>query len=322
MTTTMNKQQQRRRQRSTRSSRLLSLVGAVASVATACSCSSSMQHAAGFSTTTTSSGSRSPLHHQETSSLPIVDERTINTILIDSRVQSSSSTKTNKKQYNKKTDGDSDNDDDDFIVIRRTQQGGKNVDAADVDGKDATNADSNSELGDLPPVLQQITDERKNFQMNLGKAMDTLRKDYPEILKQTPDFSIYHPDITVVDPSGVQLTGIDSYKSSIKFMQQFVKFWFQMDRSGLQFRLVYDFARSSIRVSWHAVLIPKVPLGKPLHLDGICMYKLDVESGKVVEHKFEKLSINNTPVVPPYGVFSLLQQQDLMGVPAGVPMGI
>jgi len=253
--------------------------------------------------------------------LPVVDEATINTILIDSRVQSSSSTKTNKKQ-NKKTDGGSDNDDDDFIVIRRTQQDGKNIDAADVDEKGATNADSNSELRDLPPVLQEITDERKNFQMNLGKAMDTLRKDYPEILKQTPDFSIYHPDITVVDPSGVQLTGIDSYKSSIKFMQQFVKFWFQMDRSGLQFRLVYDFARSSIRVSWHAVLIPKVPLGKPLHLDGICMYKLDVESGKVVEHKFEKLSINNTPVVPPYGVFSLLQQQDLMGVPAGVPMGI
>lgn len=139
-----------------------------------------------------------------------------------------------------------------------------------------------------------------------------------------PDFSIYHPDITVVDPSGVQLTGLDSYKSSIKFMQQFIKFWFQIDKSGLQFRLVYDFARSSIRVSWHAVLIPKVPLGKPLHLDGICMYKLDAESGKIIEHKFEKLLINNTPVVPPYGVFSLLQQQDLMGITpgVGVPMGI
>ena len=38
---------------------------------------------------------------------------------------------------------------------------------------------------DLPPVLQQITDERRNFQMNLGKAMDTLRKDLPYILKDT-----------------------------------------------------------------------------------------------------------------------------------------
>ena len=38
----------------------------------------------------------------------------------------------------------------------------------------------------LPPVLQQITDERRNFQVNLGKAMDTLRKDMPYILKDTP----------------------------------------------------------------------------------------------------------------------------------------
>ena len=137
------------------------------------------------------------------------------------------------------------------------------------------------------------------------------------------DYSIYHENISVVDPSGVQLTGIDNYKNSIKFMHQFLNFWFQSERSGIQYRLVYDFARSSIKVSWHAVLIPKMPLGKPLHVDGISMYKLDPDSGKIIEHKFENMSINNTPVVPPYGVFSLLQQEwGLVGthgnmIPAG-----
>merc|ERR1712224_372226 len=92
----------------------------------------------------------------------------------------------------------------------------------------------------LSPVLQQITDERKNFQVNLGKAMDTLRKDMPYILKETPDYSIYNENITVVDPSGVQLTGIENYKSSIKFLQQFINFWFQSESNGLQYRLVYD----------------------------------------------------------------------------------
>lgn len=38
----------------------------------------------------------------------------------------------------------------------------------------------------LPPVLQQIADERREFQMNLGKAMDTLRTDMPYILKRSP----------------------------------------------------------------------------------------------------------------------------------------
>lgn len=179
---------------------------------------------------------------------------------------------------------------------------------------------------DLPPVLQQITDERKNFQVNLGKAMDTLRKDMPYILKEAPDYSIYHEDITVVDPSGVQLTGIENYKSSIKFLQQFVNFWFQTERNGIQYRQVYDFARSSIRVSWHAVLVPKMPLGKPLHVDGISMYRLETETGKIIEHRLENLSINNTPIMPPYGVFSLLQQEWGLvgnGIPAGqIPMGV
>uniref|UniRef100_A0A7S4EHH6 SnoaL-like domain-containing protein n=1 Tax=Pseudo-nitzschia australis TaxID=44445 RepID=A0A7S4EHH6_9STRA len=194
---------------------------------------------------------------------------------------------------------------------------------------DVVDDDQISSIGggsDLPPVLQQITDERRNFQMNLGKAMDTLRKDMPYILKKTPDYSIYHDDITVVDPSGVQLTGMDNYKSSIKFFQQFVSFWFQPEQNGIQYRLVYDFARSSIRISWHAVLVPKMPLGKPLHVDGISMYRLETDTGKIIEHKLENLSINNTPIVPPYGVFSLMQQEWGLagaGVPGGqIPMGV
>lgn len=175
-------------------------------------------------------------------------------------------------------------------------------------------------LRDLPPVLQSIADERREFQVNLGKAMDTLRKDMPEILRQAPDYSIYHDNIRVIDPSGVQLTGIESYKQSVQFLQAVVKFWFQ-ERSGLQFRMVYDFARSSIRVSWHVVLVPKVPLGKPIHVDGISMYKLDSTSGKIIEHQIDNLMINDTPVIPPYGIFSLVSQ-DLLGLKPGSKVGV
>lgn len=38
----------------------------------------------------------------------------------------------------------------------------------------------------LPPVMQHIADERREFQMNLGRAMDTLRRDMPLILQQKP----------------------------------------------------------------------------------------------------------------------------------------
>ena len=69
-------------------------------------------------------------------------------------------------------------------------------------------------------------------------------------------------------------------------------------------------------------------MGKPLNVDGISMYRLETETGKIIEHKFENLSVNNTPIMPPYGIFSLIQQQEWgvgvgSGIPAGqIPMGV
>jgi hypothetical protein len=118
----------------------------------------------------------------------------------------------------------------------------------------------------------------------------------------------------------VQLAGLDKYKSAFAFFQTFISFWFSA-RSSIQFRMVYDFPRSSIRISWNAILVPKV-LGRPFYVDGISYYQLDRVSGKIVEHKVEKLMINNTPVAPPYGILSILQQDALrVGRPVGIPVG-
>lgn len=38
----------------------------------------------------------------------------------------------------------------------------------------------------IPPVIQQIADERRQYQMNLGKAMDVLRRDMRDILTKRP----------------------------------------------------------------------------------------------------------------------------------------
>jgi hypothetical protein len=140
------------------------------------------------------------------------------------------------------------------------------------------------------------------------------------------DYSIYDDSITVIDPSGVQLTGLDKYKSAIAFFQTFVGFWCHCPRStescsGIQYRMVYDFPRSAIRVSWHAVVQPKIGFlvatgrsPRPLHIDGISLYQLNRRSGKIVEHRIENMCINNTPVAPPYGIWSVLQQDLLWRV--------
>lgn len=176
---------------------------------------------------------------------------------------------------------------------------------------------------DLPPVLQHLVDERREYEINLGKAMDTLRKDYPMMLKQKPDFSIYHEDIQVTDPSGVQVKKLSGYKNSFRFLQAVVGMLYNTDRSTVQFRMVYDFARQSIRVSWNAMLVPKIVGNRrnSLYIDGISVYNMDAESGKIIEHRIENMLINNTPVQPPYGVLSALSQE-LIANRQQVPVGV
>ena len=181
------------------------------------------------------------------------------------------------------------------------------------------------EENNLPPVLQNMVAERREFELSLGRAMDTLRRDYPELLRREPNFDIFTNDIKVVDPSGVQISGLSKYKSSFKFLQTFIGLFYNKEKSMVQHRMVYDWARSSIRISWNVVLVPKVVgnVKNSLYIDGISIYKMNIVAsrpGDVSEHKVEKLMINNIPVEPPYGIFSTLREE--MMDPARVPVGV
>lgn len=140
----------------------------------------------------------------------------------------------------------------------------------------------------------------------------------------TPDFSIYNDDISVVDPSGVQLAGLSNYKASFSFLQTIVRFFYNTQISEVQSRMVYDFARQSIRISWNACLIPKAFGNRrnALYVDGISIYKMDSASGKIIEHRVEKMLINNIPVQPPYGVLSALRDELLSPSRERIPIGV
>jgi len=177
---------------------------------------------------------------------------------------------------------------------------------------------------EIPPSspLRMICDEQKEFEMALGKAVDTLRKDYPDMLTSSPDFSIYHNDLETVDPSGVKLHGIRGYKTSFRFLHAFINFFYCPKESGLTFRLVYDWARNHIRVSWNAVLVPKKIYGgvsNMLHVDGISVYEMNKASGLITKHRIETLMLNDRPVKPVKGIFHAID--NLVPVdPEGIPV--
>lgn len=128
----------------------------------------------------------------------------------------------------------------------------------------------------------------------------------------------------MVDPSGVQLSGLKNYKSSFSFLQTIIRFFYNLSDSGVHSRMVYDFARQTIRISWNAILVPKVVGNRrnALYISGISIYKMDSKSGKIVEHRVEQMIINDTPITPPYGVLSALRDELMNAGHSPIPVGV
>ena len=159
------------------------------------------------------------------------------------------------------------------------------------------------------------------FDLSVGRALDALRRDYPTILTKQLDYSIYSDDIHVVDPSGVTLHGVQTYKNSFRILQALIKVVYCPNRSGLTFRMCYDKARQNIRVHWNAHVLPRFSFTtmnrrKPLYVDGISVYELDKKTGLIVQHRIEHILMNNQPVRPEEGVFAALEQAHTMSVPS------
>jgi len=174
-----------------------------------------------------------------------------------------------------------------------------------------------------------ICKDQHEFELSVGHAMDILRDDYPVILTSNPDFSIYDPNLELIDPSGVHLHGVNNYKAAFNLMHVLVGLFYCPERSGLTFRMCFDKARQNIRIHWNAQVIPKAIFGgykTTLHVDGISVYEISRYTGNITQHRIERLVINDNAVAPENGVFAAMRgvaiQSNLEGVPVfnfGIP---
>jgi hypothetical protein len=168
------------------------------------------------------------------------------------------------------------------------------------------------------PSNSVVEQPPSDFELSVGKALDTLKRDYPALLTKQPDFSIYAHDIEVVDPSGMTVHGIKTYKNSFLLIHALIKFLYCPNRSNLTFRMCYDKARQNIRVHWNAQVMPRMMMQRPVYVDGISVYELDKRTGEIVQHRIEHLLMNNMPVKPEEGVFVALERQHTLTVPSFV----
>jgi len=175
------------------------------------------------------------------------------------------------------------------------------------------------------PTISMVAEaEEENFEIHLGRAVDTLKSDYPTLLTDNPSWHIYHDDLEVVDPTGVSLHGLENYQKAFTFIHGVAKWFYCEEKSALtSVRVGYDVARKCIRVSWNIEMVPKMIYGgirNTLHVDGISEYYLDRGSGLINEHKVSHLLINNQPVQPERGIFNALQEMSPVQSEGGIPV--
>ncbi|EJK74173.1 hypothetical protein THAOC_04164 [Thalassiosira oceanica] len=183
--------------------------------------------------------------------------------------------------------------------------------------ENGTAISSEGRKSELSPFLQELVDDQRELQMNVGKAMDVLRKDYPDFLRRAPDYSIYNENIsfTSSDDANLRINNLAPYKQALGLTRRVLGLMYDAERSVIQSRMVYDPTRTQVRVSFSARLVPKrsmLALARTAHVDGISVYSIDVRSatkddgtrredaGKVIEHRIEKLLVNGVQLKPPY----------------------
>jgi Uncharacterized conserved protein (DUF2358) len=162
------------------------------------------------------------------------------------------------------------------------------------------------------------------YALHVGRALDTLRSDYPKILTENPDFTLYEDAMECVDPALVTLHGLGKYKAAFDVLHAVVRIIYCPAHSSITFRMCYDTARDHIRIHWNAVLQPRDVFGgtgRTTHVDGISVYTLNSETGQINQHRIEHLLYNDRPVMlPAEGVIGLLRRrQEKEGTVVSIP---
>jgi hypothetical protein len=177
----------------------------------------------------------------------------------------------------------------------------------------------NMALTDQNNEMSQSQKSDQDFEMHVGRALDILRSDYPDILTEQPNFSIYDGDLEVVDPSGVKVHGLTAYKNAFRFLHGIVKVLYCPNKSSITFRMCYDKARQCIRIHWNAKVVPREIFGgarTTSYVDGISCYEMDRATGMIKQHRIETLLMNQTPVRPKEGIYAALQSKHVQSVPS------
>lgn len=141
-----------------------------------------------------------------------------------------------------------------------------------------------------------------DFHANVGSVIDTLRADYPHMLTQVPDLSMFCDDVVLSDGKGNRLVGKDAYRTVLFLLRAHARLFLTSASLHVLSMYYQDDTRPAIHMRWRMRASPRVWASAnrdtPAIVDGLSIYYLDYR-GHVMHHAFETRVRNGPTVVRP-----------------------
>ncbi|KAJ3694595.1 hypothetical protein LUZ60_010075 [Juncus effusus] len=132
-------------------------------------------------------------------------------------------------------------------------------------------------------------DDKREYYVNMGYAIRTLREEFPLIFYKEPNFDIYREDIVFRDPLNT-FYGLTNYKRIFYILRLCGRILFKS--LTIEILSIWQPSDSSIMIRWIAHGIPRVPWNSKGRFDATSEYKLD-KDGKIYEHKVDNVAWNS-----------------------------
>lgn len=134
------------------------------------------------------------------------------------------------------------------------------------------------------------TDAKREYNLNVGSAIEAIRHDLPHMFQQEPDLSIFTEDVTLSDRSGSLLSGKKMYStfySTLRIARRLTSA--KPIVNILSLRHMHWKDEICVRFS----VTMDVALGlEPVQFDAISVYRLNGK-GLIYEHRIDDVTRNN-----------------------------
>ncbi|XP_009801438.1 uncharacterized protein LOC107811745 [Nicotiana tabacum] len=143
----------------------------------------------------------------------------------------------------------------------------------------------------LSTKVNEEEEEKRNYYLNTGYAIRTIREEFPALFYKELTFDIYRDDIVFKDPLNT-FTGIENYKSIFWALRFHGRMFFRA--LWIDIVSVWQPVENMIIVRWTVHGIPRVPWESHGRFDGTSEYKLD-KDGKIYEHWVHNIALSGPP---------------------------